>query len=199
MTGPHTILGIFPHPDDEAYTAAGTLALAAANAAEVEPEHRKAARGEGMVESIDDLIVHGAAELRMWVQHEGNGTVTRAVVMIARFQTAGRAVDDQFGHALIDLRGCSRVTVSTPILYRAARTGLLSTVRGTARKQTMGPGHSGAVLPTLRQGLQHGQCQSGRPKSFRSESRQCTSKLKADRRYEKAYAGERRRQGGRTA
>ena len=31
MTGPHTILGIFPHPDDEAYTAAGTLALAAAN------------------------------------------------------------------------------------------------------------------------------------------------------------------------
>ncbi len=40
-------------------------ALAAADAAEVEPQHRKAALHEGVIERVDDLIVHRPAELRV--------------------------------------------------------------------------------------------------------------------------------------
>ena len=48
-------------------------ALALADAAEVEPQGREAALDEGLVEQLDDLVVHRAAGLRMRVQDQATG------------------------------------------------------------------------------------------------------------------------------
>ena len=50
-------------------------ALAAADAAEIEAQHREAAMHERVVELIDDLVVHRAAELRVRMQHDGDRRV----------------------------------------------------------------------------------------------------------------------------
>ena len=46
-------------------------ALAAPYAPEIEAQHGEAALGEGVIEIVDDLIVHRAAELRVRMQDEG--------------------------------------------------------------------------------------------------------------------------------
>ena len=48
------------------------IALAAPDAAEIEAQHREAALGERVIQMVDDLVVHGAPELRMRVQDEGD-------------------------------------------------------------------------------------------------------------------------------
>jgi hypothetical protein len=53
------------------------LALAAADAAEVEAQHREAALREHVEELVDDLVVHRAAELRMRVQDDGDRAPSR--------------------------------------------------------------------------------------------------------------------------
>jgi LmbE family N-acetylglucosaminyl deacetylase len=58
----HTVLGIFPHPDDEAYAAAGTLALAARAGARV--EILCATRGERGGRHRPALDAPALAELR---------------------------------------------------------------------------------------------------------------------------------------
>src|SRR5262249_40065977 len=59
-------------------------ALAAANAAEVEAEHRKAAMREGVVALIDDLVIHRAVEL--WVRMQDHRD--RRVLLLSRVVTA---------------------------------------------------------------------------------------------------------------
>ena len=49
--------------------------LAAAHAAEIETQHREAHVVEGIVQVVDDLVVHRPAELRMRMQHDGDGGV----------------------------------------------------------------------------------------------------------------------------
>ena len=48
------------------------VALAAADAAEIEAQHRKAALREHVEELIDDLVVHRAAELRVRMEDDGD-------------------------------------------------------------------------------------------------------------------------------
>ena len=61
------------------------VALAAADAAEVEAQDGEAALDERVVEIVDDLVVHRAAELRVRMQDQRNRAVARRFVMIAGF------------------------------------------------------------------------------------------------------------------
>src|SRR5205807_254161 len=85
-------IGEFPH-------AVVKRALAAADAAKVEAQHRKVAMRERIVELVDDLMVHRAAELRMRVQHDRD----RRVLGLRRMETAldpsGRTGEDDFWHS----------------------------------------------------------------------------------------------------
>ena len=73
-------------------------ALAAPDAAEVEPQHRKVPVHEGVVELVDDLVVHRAAELRMRMQDDGDRRILLPRRMIPAFDPAGRAGEDDLGH-----------------------------------------------------------------------------------------------------
>ena len=74
-------------------------ALAAADAAEVEAQRGEAAVHEGIVELVDDLVVHRAAELRVRMQHDGDRRVLLRRRVIAAFDAAGRSGEDDFRHA----------------------------------------------------------------------------------------------------
>ena len=74
------------------------LALAAADAAEVEPQHGEAEAVEGVVQVVDDAVVHRAAELRVRMQHDGDGGVAVPLRMVAAFEPALGAGEDDFGH-----------------------------------------------------------------------------------------------------
>ena len=73
-------------------------ALAAADASKIEAQHREPTLREGVIEMVDDLIVHRPAELRVRVQHDGYGRAARRGLMKAALQPAGRASEDDFGH-----------------------------------------------------------------------------------------------------
>ena len=80
---------------------AGTVveqALAPSHAAEVEAQHREAALLEGVIQVIDDLVIHRAAELRVRVQDERDRRVRAALVMVAGLDPAGRTADIHFRH-----------------------------------------------------------------------------------------------------
>jgi hypothetical protein len=74
-------------------------ALAPPHAAEVEAQHRKAPVHEGVVELVDDLVVHRAAELRVRVQDDGDGCILLSRRVIPAFDPTSRAGKDDFGHA----------------------------------------------------------------------------------------------------
>ena len=65
-------------------------ALAAADAAEVEAQHGKVAMHEGVVDLVDDLMVHRAAELRMRMQHDADRRVLLPRRVVTAFDAAGR-------------------------------------------------------------------------------------------------------------
>ena len=73
-------------------------ALAPADAAEVEAQHRKAPLLEGVIQVIDDLVVHGAAELRVRVQDEADRRVRPPRRVVAGLDPAGWAADIHFRH-----------------------------------------------------------------------------------------------------
>ena len=75
-------------------------ALAAADAAEVEAQHREAAVHEGVVELVDDLVVHRPAELRVRMQHDGDRRVLLPRRMIAAFDPSGGTGEDDLRHAI---------------------------------------------------------------------------------------------------
>src|SRR5262249_30527375 len=74
-------------------------ALAPPDAAEVEAQHREAPVHKGVVELIDDLVVHRAPELRVRVQDDGDGRILLPRRMIPAFDPTSRAGKDDFGHA----------------------------------------------------------------------------------------------------
>ena len=73
-------------------------ALAAADAAEVEPQYREAACNERVIDLIDDLVVHRAVKLRMRVQHHRDRRILLLCRMVAALETACRAGENNFGH-----------------------------------------------------------------------------------------------------
>ena len=77
--------------------------LAPPHAAEVEAQHREAAPLKGVIQVIDNLVIHGAAELRMRVQNERNRGVRAGVVMVAGLDPAGRTADIHLRHEALDL------------------------------------------------------------------------------------------------
>ena len=73
-------------------------ALAAADAAEIEAQHGKIPVREGVIELVDDRMVHGAAELRMGMQHDGDRGVLDPRGMVTAFYPAGGTGEDDLGH-----------------------------------------------------------------------------------------------------
>jgi hypothetical protein len=74
------------------------IALAPADAAEVEADSGEAAMHEGIVELVDDLVIHRAAELRMRMQDDRDRGVFLRRRVIAAFDAAGRSGKDHFRH-----------------------------------------------------------------------------------------------------
>src|SRR5262249_45526691 len=77
-------------------------ALAAADPAEIEAQHRKVPVHEGIVDLVDDLMVHRAAELRMGMEHDADRGVLLSGRMIATLDAPGRAGKDDLGHELFE-------------------------------------------------------------------------------------------------
>src|SRR6202011_4895095 len=75
-------------------------ALAAPDAAEVEAEHREIAVHEGVVDLIDDLVVHRPAELRVRVQDDGERRVLLPRRVVSPLDAPGRADENDFRHGL---------------------------------------------------------------------------------------------------
>ena len=73
-------------------------ALAPADAAKVEPQHRKLPVHERVVELIDDRVVHRPAELRVRMQDDGDGRIFLARRMVAAFDPSSGAGEDDFRH-----------------------------------------------------------------------------------------------------
>src|SRR3977135_1048224 len=73
-------------------------ALAASDTAEVEAQYREVPMHESVVELIDDLMVHRAAELRMRMQHDADGGVLLPCRMIPALDPPGWAGKDDLGH-----------------------------------------------------------------------------------------------------
>src|SRR6267154_2406722 len=73
-------------------------ALAAADAAEIEPQHREVAVRERIVELIDDLVIHRAPELRVRVKDDGDRRVLLPRRMEAAFDPSGGSGEDDLGH-----------------------------------------------------------------------------------------------------
>ena len=74
------------------------FALAAPDATEIEAERRETALLEHVEELVDDLVVHRAAELRMRMQDDGDRGVLFLGRLVATLKTAGRAIENDFGH-----------------------------------------------------------------------------------------------------
>ena len=73
-------------------------ALAPADAAEIEPQHREAPMHELIVHLVDDLMVHRPAELRVRMQDDGDRGVLLACRVVAAFEPTRGAGEDDFGH-----------------------------------------------------------------------------------------------------
>ena len=73
-------------------------ALALADAAEVEAQGREAAPDEGLVERLDDGVVHRAAALRMRVEDQRDRRARAGAGAETAFETALGPGKDDFGH-----------------------------------------------------------------------------------------------------
>jgi hypothetical protein len=73
-------------------------ALAAADAAEIEAQHREAAMRERVVALVDDLVIHRAVKLRMRMQDHRDRRVLLLRRMIAAFEAARGAGENNFRH-----------------------------------------------------------------------------------------------------
>ncbi len=77
------------------------LALRAPHPAEVEAHDGEADLVKGIVQIIDDTVVHRAAELRVRVQDDRDGCVGLGLGMITAFKAAIGTGKDQFGHGIL--------------------------------------------------------------------------------------------------
>ena len=79
-------------------------ALALADAAEIEAQGRKAAADEGLVEQLDDLVVHRPAGLRVRMENHRDRRAGPGPGVEAAFEAALGTWENDFGH----IGGCSR-------------------------------------------------------------------------------------------
>ena len=75
--------------------------LAAAHAAEIEPDGGAAESVEHMEKIVDQRVVHCPAELRMRMQNQRHGRTGGLLPLIARLDAPGRSRKDDIRHALI--------------------------------------------------------------------------------------------------
>ena len=75
------------------------LALAAPDTPEIEPKHGKPQPMKGVMQVVDDLVVHRPAELRMRVHDQRDGRVVALVRVVAALKPPVGAGEDHFGHA----------------------------------------------------------------------------------------------------
>ena len=73
-------------------------ALRAADAAEVEAQHREPAPHEHVEQGVDDLVVHRPAMLRVRMQDHGERCRRPLAVDVPPFQPTVGAVEDDFRH-----------------------------------------------------------------------------------------------------
>src|SRR5262249_52439313 len=73
-------------------------ALRPPDAAEIETQNGKPALGEVVVRVVDNLIVHGAAKLRMRVEHDRNRRPALFGWMKTTLQPTGGTVKENLGH-----------------------------------------------------------------------------------------------------
>src|SRR6266446_10455963 len=73
-------------------------ALAAPNPAEIEAQHGKAPVHEGIIDLIDDLVVHRAPELGMGMEHDADRGVALSRLVVTALDAPGGAGEDDLGH-----------------------------------------------------------------------------------------------------
>ena len=76
-------------------------ALGAADAAEIEPQHREAAPGEHVEQAVHDAVVHRAAVKRVRMQDHRERRRRPLAMDISTFQPPVRAVEDHLGHLVL--------------------------------------------------------------------------------------------------
>lgn len=74
------------------------LALAATDGAEIEAQCGEATLLEQVEQLINDLVVHRATKLRVWVQDDGNRCAFFLGWLVTAFEATCRAVKNDFGH-----------------------------------------------------------------------------------------------------
>src|SRR5438445_1266127 len=79
------------------------LALAAADAAEIEAQRGEIALLEHVEEVVDDLVVHRAAELRVRMQDDGDRRTLFLGRLVASLQAAGRTGESDLRHEILHL------------------------------------------------------------------------------------------------
>ena len=84
------------------------FALAAADRAEVEAQRREAALLEHVEQIVDDLVVHGAAELRMRMQDDRDRGIFLLRRLISALKTSRWSIENYFRHLYSSLRQLGR-------------------------------------------------------------------------------------------
>ena len=72
--------------------------LTAPDAAKIEPQHGEAKVEEGIMQIVDDPVVHCPAELRVRMQNDRDRCILQFLRVIAAFEAAFGAGEDHFGH-----------------------------------------------------------------------------------------------------
>ena len=97
-------------------------ALALADAAEIEAQGRKAALDEGLVEQLDDLVVHRPAGLRVRMEDQRDRRARAGAGMETAFEAAFGARENHFGHgwfgARVNMGGRRAGAPRQRVLYR---------------------------------------------------------------------------------
>src|SRR5690606_28523291 len=96
------------------------LALASADAAEIEAQGGEAATLEHVEQVVDDLVVHRPAKLRMRMQHDGDRRVLFLGGLISSFQPAGGTSKDYLGHVNSTWRRIAAIRLRTLLCFSSS-------------------------------------------------------------------------------
>ena len=72
--------------------------LAAADAAKIEPERGEAAMHKGVIELIDDRVIHRPAELRVWMKDDCDRRILLSCGVVTPFDASGGAGKNNLWH-----------------------------------------------------------------------------------------------------
>ncbi|MPL92923.1 hypothetical protein SDC9_39047 [bioreactor metagenome] len=99
------------------------LALRPADAAEVEAQHGEADLVEGVMQVVDDAIVHRAAEFRIGVKNDRDRRVRDGLRVVAALEATFGTGENDFGHRLSPAQSrASRGGAAVRVLDAFART-----------------------------------------------------------------------------